>query len=65
MKKAFSFSLTFATDELARKFVRKVTLAHGVPCLRYGKVVYTMAVDAKEKREVLSIGRQLGGEGGA
>ncbi len=62
MLRAISFSLSFSTDELAVKFIDKATRSYDVPCLRYGRVVYMVAEDVVQMREVLSIGREFGGE---
>jgi hypothetical protein len=62
---AISFTLTFATDELAKKFVQRAGLAFSVPTLRYDNVVHVIVENGTEMREVLAIGRQLGGIGGA
>lgn len=61
MAGAVSFSLTFSTDELALKFVREVTHALDVVCLRDGKVVHAVAVDEREMLEVLNVGHHFGG----
>lgn len=62
MPRAISFSLTFSTEELARRFVDEAAAAFGIPTLRYEKVVHIVAADADEMREVMSIGRRLGAE---
>ena len=61
MPRAISFSVTFATVEAAKKFVKEVTL-RGAPCLRNGAVVHTMAVDGDEMRATMAVARRLGAE---
>jgi hypothetical protein len=60
MPNAPSSALLFGTDELAQRFVRQATLRYGVPCLRYDNLVYVVAEDEHQMRQVLSIGRELG-----
>ena len=65
MPGAISFTLTFATDELARKFVQRVHHTFAVPTLRYDKLVHVIVENTTDLRSILVVGREFGGEGGA
>jgi hypothetical protein len=56
---AISFALTFPNAELAKRFVVRIAVTFGAPCLRDETMVYVAVQDEEELQQVLDVGRQL------